>query len=600
MAQHNLAVLYERGKGVGQDLGVAFDFYSQAARQGYPASQYNLAALYALGRGVAKDLDAALHWFCEAGRRGFENAAEMVLRVQQEIDEAKRHGAYTPRTDNQGKATPESPAEAPKELLAAYVLRQRTTPAKEELVNGLRKCIRSHYNPQAVDAFLAAKACVPVKDGGLLFSTSLAKPGDVRKKMDGYIRATGNEQFLDFPGRYEIDYYQTSSGQPPEPSCIALVFGPDPEEFDPHLIDAASIYMRDGDFQNAARLLRRGAEQGIAQAQYNLGVLLYQGSGVAKDFAQAIQWFRRAAAQDYANAVYMLAFMCENGYGCVRDLPTALDLYKRAAALEEPDSQCKLAQLLLDATLQEKAGVAFRSQGWDFVAADHAEAKRLLHEACNRDHQYSQDILAQLDWAWPPLRVLARRHIDKMRDLFSRHSNQFLDLSYGRWTGLFDPAVWNPTEAEANRLHERARAAGTVESARFVESGPKGRVVLVTVVAKNDIEALKRSFPGADYCQLYRNERRRFREIDDWVSRDFVHWMFLWDEDNVGLHLLYQISLDTLLYMIGRQIEQLQKKGEREPYRVELPPRIMPESLVPVAAFQAVAEELFQEERRIC
>ena len=41
--------------------------------------------------------------------------------------------------------------------------------------------------------------------------------------------------------------------------------------------------------------LRGAAETGDADAQYNLGVMHYQGEGVAQDPKQAATWFRRAA-----------------------------------------------------------------------------------------------------------------------------------------------------------------------------------------------------------------------------------------------------------------------------------------------------------------
>jgi len=293
------------------------------------------------------------------------------------------------------RSEPRSPGRS-SNLLATYVLRERTRPSGEEAKDYVRTCLRSIFDEQAVDAFLYTKACRPAENGGYLFRTNLMRPGDVFEMMDGFIRHTGNEQFLDFPARYEIKYSQVQTGKPAEPTCIALVFGPDPEQFDPHLIDAASIRQSQGNFEEAARLLRPAAEQGMAQAQYNLGIQLYEGRGIPKDFAQAVQWFQSAATQDYANAVYMLAFMRENGYGCVKDLRAAFELYKRGANLNEADSQCKLALLLLDAHLQRDADVSYRNEGWNFVPADHDKARVLLLEASGQGHALARRVLNSL------------------------------------------------------------------------------------------------------------------------------------------------------------------------------------------------------------
>ena len=41
----------------------------------------------------------------------------------------------------------------------------------------------------------------------------------------------------------------------------------------------------------------KAAEQGLADAQYNLGRLYYMGEGVPRDFVQAYVWLRLAADQ---------------------------------------------------------------------------------------------------------------------------------------------------------------------------------------------------------------------------------------------------------------------------------------------------------------
>ncbi len=50
----------------------------------------------------------------------------------------------------------------------------------------------------------------------------------------------------------------------------------------------------------AARSFRLAAEQGLAIAQYNLGVMYNNGEGVPEDMAEAARWLRLAAEQGYA------------------------------------------------------------------------------------------------------------------------------------------------------------------------------------------------------------------------------------------------------------------------------------------------------------
>ncbi len=63
--------------------------------------------------------------------------------------------------------------------------------------------------------------------------------------------------------------------------------------------DGRAAYER-GDYQTALREWRPLAEQGLAEAQWSLGVLYESGHGVAQSFAGAAAWHRKAAEQGYA------------------------------------------------------------------------------------------------------------------------------------------------------------------------------------------------------------------------------------------------------------------------------------------------------------
>jgi TPR repeat protein len=57
----------------------------------------------------------------------------------------------------------------------------------------------------------------------------------------------------------------------------------------------------------AARLYRRGAEAGDAEAQYFLAMVFFTGRGVAASEDSAMTWLRRSAEKGYAPAVAELA-----------------------------------------------------------------------------------------------------------------------------------------------------------------------------------------------------------------------------------------------------------------------------------------------------
>src|SRR5262245_12301504 len=78
--------------------------------------------------------------------------------------------------------------------------------------------------------------------------------------------------------------------------------------------DGQAAYNR-GDFQEALKQWRPLADQGVARAQNNLGVLYENGKGVPADINQAMKWYRSAAAQGYAGAQNNLGMIYALGKG---------------------------------------------------------------------------------------------------------------------------------------------------------------------------------------------------------------------------------------------------------------------------------------------
>jgi hypothetical protein len=79
-----------------------------------------------------------------------------------------------------------------------------------------------------------------------------------------------------------------------------------------------------GDYATAMRELRPLAEQGLASAQFNLGLLYANSQGVPKDDAQARQWYEKAAAQGHADAQVNLGILFVYGRGVPQDYKMAV------------------------------------------------------------------------------------------------------------------------------------------------------------------------------------------------------------------------------------------------------------------------------------
>ena len=97
-----------------------------------------------------------------------------------------------------------------------------------------------------------------------------------------------------------------------------------------------------GDYATALREWRPLAEQGDADAQFNLGQMYRMGQGVAQDDAEAMKWYRKAAEQGHAKAQSNLGFMYDKGQGVAQDDAEAVKWYRKAAEQGDADAQSNL------------------------------------------------------------------------------------------------------------------------------------------------------------------------------------------------------------------------------------------------------------------
>src|SRR5215471_9458253 len=100
-----------------------------------------------------------------------------------------------------------------------------------------------------------------------------------------------------------------------------------------------------GDYATAVRLLRPLADQGDAQAQYNLGVLYDNGQGVPQNDAEAMKWYRKAAEKGHARAQQNLGTMYANGQGVPQNYTEAMTWFRKAADQGHAGAQQSLGSM---------------------------------------------------------------------------------------------------------------------------------------------------------------------------------------------------------------------------------------------------------------
>ncbi len=90
-------------------------------------------------------------------------------------------------------------------------------------------------------------------------------------------------------------------------------------------------------------MYRKAPDQGNPEAQYDLGFMYANGTGVPKDNSEAAKWYRNAADHGVALAQGNLAFLYENGFGVPKDDAEAIKWIARLPIRATPYASTTLA-----------------------------------------------------------------------------------------------------------------------------------------------------------------------------------------------------------------------------------------------------------------
>ncbi|HTO65700.1 MAG TPA: tetratricopeptide repeat protein [Bradyrhizobium sp.] len=105
-----------------------------------------------------------------------------------------------------------------------------------------------------------------------------------------------------------------------------------------------------------ARQLLAKAAGTNAEAQYQLGLMLADGTGGEKDEAGARALFEKAAAQNHPGALLQMGAFAEAGRGGPKDATAAKAYYQRAADLGDDEAKKALKRMDCPMTIKDKRG----------------------------------------------------------------------------------------------------------------------------------------------------------------------------------------------------------------------------------------------------
>jgi TPR repeat protein/DNA-binding IscR family transcriptional regulator len=311
-AQYNLGCM-------SKDQAEAVKWYLRAAEQGHADAQYNTACMYREGRGVSEDVVEAAKWYRRAAEGGITDAQYMLgtfylggLGVAQDYTEAAK---WLRRAAEQGDAG------AQFTLGVMYSQGQGVTEDKAEAVKWLRLASKqgNTYAQAALEGLASRGADTTLPDDGKkeLSSTQASFEAEMSGAISG----------IDIPLLLETSEEGDASSQ----FMLGMMY--------------ARGERVPWDGAEAAKWLRRAADQGLASAQcslalmYENGALDDRGGGVAQDYTKAAEWYRRAAEQDDAGSQFSLGRMYEKGRGVSKNEAEALKWYRLAANQGQTDAQ---------------------------------------------------------------------------------------------------------------------------------------------------------------------------------------------------------------------------------------------------------------------
>jgi hypothetical protein len=98
-------------------------------------------------------------------------------------------------------------------------------------------------------------------------------------------------------------------------------------------------------YSEAEKWFRKAAEQSNTSAQFQLGLMYFQGDGVTKNYTEAVNWFRKAAEQGDVSAQVQLGSMYFQGDGVNKNYTDAEKWFRKAAEQGNTSAQYRLGSI---------------------------------------------------------------------------------------------------------------------------------------------------------------------------------------------------------------------------------------------------------------
>ena len=316
-AQHALARIAQE-----QQDPQALEWYEKAARNGSAAAQSALAAHHAQGTGLARDALQGLHWYLRAVEQGYAPAMKGL------------HGLLEQDAQGLTLAALRQAAQAG-DAESQYLLAQHCA---QGATANMGDAVR-WWEAAAVQGYAPAQCAI-----GLQWLSGRHLERNVLRALEWLTLAAEQN---DARAQWNLGSLY-ASGAPGVAKDLIQAFECCHRaanlEFVPAQATLGVLYARMGEHAKALHWWGLAADNGDAEAQFNLATVLLAGAHGKPDAERAFHWFHAAASQGLAPAQSKLGILFATGQGVALDAIEAHKWFVLAARHGDRAAQDNVAR----------------------------------------------------------------------------------------------------------------------------------------------------------------------------------------------------------------------------------------------------------------
>ena len=366
-SKNELGLMYREGRGVSKSQTFAAEWFLSGAQSGDIKAQRNIAYMYTHGLGVAKDIDKAVEWYNEAAKNGSSLAAIEIINLGRETEMTHLHNGRKHYNDKDKSANiPKAIEYYEKAATAnkgeAYYYLGRIYTEGEGIPRDLEKSFK---------AFKTASELGHAESQyylGAMYNEGVAVPQNDKEAFKWHSEAAEQGHQL---AKYSIAtmYYQ-GTGTPK-------------------------------DVNKALEIYLELANEKMKEAQYSVGMIYKTRvvtKGTEKESEQeAIKWLKKAAEAGDADAQFELGDIYEQGQAGVRQNKVEACIYYLKAS-EQEHEEALMAINRFENSLEDKVALAeaICYQGQEYLNSKHSLAMKLLHKSGEMGYSGAYEYLGDM------------------------------------------------------------------------------------------------------------------------------------------------------------------------------------------------------------